>query len=156
MKHSKSALVLMELIIVILFFSLASTVCIQLFAKSHLLSQKTVNENHAVIHAQNLAECFLATEGNTVEIASLLGATASVPDEGKVILLFDKNWDPCDEHRAHYTASLVVQPEANGLIAADISIEPYLSDFTEPIYSLTVMHHIPERRSNLDESNITK
>ena len=46
----------MEMIIAILFFSLASAVCIQLFARSHLLSTQTVNQNHAVVQAQNLAE----------------------------------------------------------------------------------------------------
>ena len=54
----------MEMIIAILFFSLASAVCIQLFAKSHLLSTQTVNKNHAVILAQNLAESYLAAEGD--------------------------------------------------------------------------------------------
>ena len=43
------------MIIAILFFSLASAVCIQLFARSHLLSTQTVNQNHAVVQAQNLA-----------------------------------------------------------------------------------------------------
>lgn len=52
------------MIIAILFFSLASAVCIQLFAKSHLLSTQTVNQNHAVIQAQNLAESYLALEGD--------------------------------------------------------------------------------------------
>ena len=51
------------MIIAILFFSLASAVCIQLFARSHLLSTQTVNQNHAVIQAQNLAESYLSLEG---------------------------------------------------------------------------------------------
>ena len=47
----------MEMIIAILFFSLASAVCIQLFAKSHLLSTQTVNQNHAV---KSKSECIVA------------------------------------------------------------------------------------------------
>lgn len=148
MKHSKSALVLMELIVVILFFSLASTVCIQLFSKSHLLSKQTVNENHAVIHAQNLAECFLATEGNIAEMKSLLAASLADTADDTIILLFNEDWQECREENAVYCASLVASPEEQGLITADIAVTPYNSDSTESIYTLTVVHHIPERRGS--------
>ena len=40
-KSSRSALFLMELIFSILFFALASAVCVQLFVKAHLLSVST-------------------------------------------------------------------------------------------------------------------
>lgn len=150
MKHSKSALVLMELIIVILFFSLAGTVCIQLFAKSHLLSRRTVNENHAVIHAQNLAECFLATEGDIAQMNSLF--EAHVPDmpDDTLMLLFDKDWQESDADNACYSACLIVHPETEGLISADITISSYPSASQDSIYTLTVTHHIPKRRAELD------
>lgn len=62
--RSKSSLFLMELIVVILFFSLASTVCIQLFVKSHLLGKDTEALNNSVLQAQNLAEVFLGYQGD--------------------------------------------------------------------------------------------
>ena len=62
MKHSRSSLFLMELLISLLFFSLASAVCIRLFAKSHLISRDTINQNNAIVQAQHLAETWLATE----------------------------------------------------------------------------------------------
>lgn len=148
MKHSKSALVLMELIIVILFFSLASTVCIQLFTKSHLLSKQTVNENHAVIHTQNLAECFLATEGDIAQMKSLLMTSSPDTSEDSVSLFFDEEWQECSEENASYYASLMIHPEDAGLIAADITVAAYTSKDADPIYSLTVVHHIPERRGS--------
>lgn len=150
MKHSKSSLVLMELIIVILFFSLASTVCIQLFAKSHLLSSRTVNENHAVIHAQNLAECFLATEGDVAQIKTLFETHVSDTPENTVLLLFDGNWKECSENDACYSACLVTNPEAEGLLSAEITISAYPSGSEDSIYTLTVLHHIPKRRADLD------
>jgi len=151
MKHSKSALVLMELIIVILFFSLASAVCIQLFSKAHLLSEKTVNENHAVIHAQNLAECFLATEGDSAQIKSIFDSSLEDTPEDTVILLFNADWQKCGKEDATYCASLIAHPKENGLITADITIAPYNSQFLEPIYTLTVMYHIPERRGSYEQ-----
>ncbi len=69
MKHSRSSLFLMELIVAILFFSLASAVCMQLFAKAHTLSKKSINENHAVNEAVSLAETFLACGGDAELIA---------------------------------------------------------------------------------------
>ncbi len=151
MKHSKSALVLMELIIVILFFSLASTVCIQLFSKSHLLSQQTVNENHAVIYAQNLAECFLATEGDLLQLQSLFPCSSEDTSADSVVLLFDEHWNPCTQDNARYSASLTSHTQETGLIRADITISAYPSASTDSIYTLTVMHHIPERRGTHDE-----
>lgn len=59
MKTSKSSLFLMELIIAILFFAMASAVCIQLFVKSHLLGNTTAEENHALLLCQNLSEIYL-------------------------------------------------------------------------------------------------
>lgn len=147
MKHSKSALFLMELIITILFFSLASAVCIQLFAKSHLLSKQTVNENHAVIQAQNLAECFLATEGDMEQLRELFPASAT---DDSILLLYDENWKECSASDACYSASMVTQPEADGIITADITVSTYNSNTVDSIYTLTVKQHIPERRGNID------
>lgn len=132
MKHSKSALILMELIIAILFFSLSSSVCIQLFVKSHLLSKQTTDENHAIIQAQNLAESFLASDGDMM-----------------ITLFFDKDWRECNSANACYSASLIPYPETEGLVTAEITVAPY--PFAgETIYSLRIVHHIPERRGTLD------
>ena len=59
MKSSKSSLFLMELIIAILFFALASAVCIQLFVKAHLLGKTTTEENKALLMCQNFSEIYL-------------------------------------------------------------------------------------------------
>lgn len=150
MKHSKSSLFLMELIIAILFFSLASTVCIQLFAKAHILSNQTVNENHAVIHAQNLAECFLSTEGDMTQMRDLFDNYAPDTSEDTLVLLFDQDWQECTADNASYCASLVSHAEENGLISADITIAAYNSNSSDYIYELTIVHHIPERRGDLD------
>ena len=71
MKHSKSSLFLMELIIALLFFSLASTVCIRLFVKAHSLSAQTVDQNYAVNYAQNMAEAFLGCDGDLQALQAL-------------------------------------------------------------------------------------
>ncbi len=148
MKHSKSGLLLMELIIAILFFALASTVCIRLFAKSHLLSKQTINQNHAVLQAQNLAEAYLATEGDFTQMGLLFDHFVYENTQDAFSLFFDTNWQPgtCKEY--DYVAKLTKLDEQDGLIKAHISV----SFKTDPsnIYELTICHHIPERRGNLD------
>ncbi len=58
MRKSKSSLFLMELIIVILFFSLTSAVCLQVFVKASDYSKQTVALNQASLWCTNVGELF--------------------------------------------------------------------------------------------------
>lgn len=149
MKHSKSALFLMEMIISILFFSLASAVCIQIFAKAHTLSRRTVNQNHAVTQAQNLAECFLALDGDLQQIVELYGA-CSMDASNKILVYFDNSWAPCLSEEATFQAELTSRPlSENGLYTADIIITENNAS-NDALFSLTVSHHMAERRDHLE------
>ncbi len=68
---SKSGIFLMELILSILFFSIAAAVCVKLFVTSHQLSDRSVNLNHAVAMAESIAEAFYGCNGNAGELAVL-------------------------------------------------------------------------------------
>ena len=80
MRNSRSSLFLMELVIVILFFSLSSAVCVKLFVKAHQMDQNTVNMNHAMIWIQNYAEQFRSNPANINETIYL-----------------DKDWNTCEK-----------------------------------------------------------
>ncbi len=54
--HSHSNALLVELLIVVLFFMLASTVLLQLFTAARTQSQKAEDLSEATLHAQNIAE----------------------------------------------------------------------------------------------------
>ena len=148
MKHSRSTLFLLELIIAIFFFSVASTVCIQLFAKSHLLSKQTINENHAVTQTQNLAESFLGSDGNFLEMKKNF-PNAEYSDNS-LALFFDKDWNLCKKETAHFVATLDYTLTDNNLCTADISVSTYNSDTTKVLYSIELIHHIKERRGDLE------
>ena len=95
MKHSRFSLFLMEMIIAILFFfSLASAVCIQLFARSHLLSTQTVNQNHAVIQAPESWQESISLEGNVAAMQDLF-SPSELTDENTLRLAFDCSWNLC-------------------------------------------------------------
>lgn len=66
-----SSLFLMELILAILFFSVASAVCVQFFVRSHLLSRDSNALNHAVSECSGIAEAVCTTD-SAEEAAALL------------------------------------------------------------------------------------
>ena len=68
---SKSGIFLMELILSILFFSIAAAVCVKLFVTAHRLSDQSVNLNHAVAMAESIAEAFYGCNGNAGELEAL-------------------------------------------------------------------------------------
>lgn len=110
----KTGLFLMELIIAILFFSLAAVICIQLFVKSHMISERSIALNHSILLAQNTAEIFYATNGDPEKMASLLGCgessgTAAVADSDNastLTLFYTDKFDCLDPAEA---ASAVFQ-----------------------------------------------
>lgn len=167
MKHSKSSLFLMELIVVILFFSLASAVCIQLFARSHILSKETVEQNNAITQAQNLAETWYAANGSTHSMQQLLSGSIPSEDGDCIFLLYDKDWSPLSAASSDvfYVAELALLPDdtESDLTCARVSVYSLpasadwspdsgalRSDSGEIIYSLDLMLHIAERRSSLE------
>lgn len=54
----RSSLFLLELIIAILFFSLTSAVCVQIFVRAHLISRQTQELNTALEKVSGFSEVF--------------------------------------------------------------------------------------------------
>lgn len=54
--NNTSSLFLLELILAVLFFSVASALCIQIFTKAHLMSQDARDLNFAVNEVSSMAE----------------------------------------------------------------------------------------------------
>lgn len=60
--HSRSGIFLMEIIIAILFFSIVSAICLNIFVHTHNLSKSTSELNFAVREAANAAEIVKSTD----------------------------------------------------------------------------------------------
>ena len=139
-KNSSSSLFLMELIIAILFFSLASTVCIQLFVKAHLLTEKSVNINQSILWTQNLAEGFLNSNGDLAGMKELFDEKSEL-GEDHISLCFDSDWNPvaAGTDSARYEVKLQLTATDTSLVTAQIvSTDLKQTAETEPIYSLKV------------------
>ena len=95
MQRSKSGLFLMELIIAICFFAVASAVCVQLFAISHTLSRRSSGMQMAVQLAAGTAEGFKILGDDVNALAELMGGTTFYGDDGNVlgfVAWFDEDW----------------------------------------------------------------
>lgn len=150
MKPSKSSLFLMELIISILFFSLASAVCIQLFVKAHVLNNRTQEHNQIVVWSQNLAELWRAYDGDNISISNQLRTDYACEDSSvyltnvppyTLILYFNEDWELSDQNIVYHVAlSGSTYDEASRLISSEIRV----SRGEEILYTLPLFHHIAE------------
>lgn len=74
-QRSKAPLALMEQIIMILVFALASAVCLQAFVYSDTLSKQGELRDLAVMRAQEMAEYCKAEQGDLDRVGVMLGAS---------------------------------------------------------------------------------
>lgn len=125
-----SSLFLMELILAILFFSVASAVCVQIFVKAHLLSRRAEAKRHAVTECTNAAETFKVSPADT---------------SGTSFTYFDRNFDLCEKKESAYCMKTVVTEE-NNMVRAQISMWEMKGEQKEtPLYQLNTGRHLPER-----------
>lgn len=122
-----SSLFLMELIIAILFFSVAASICVQFFVKARLMSQEAAALDAAVADCTSAAEAILAGEDEDAVFANL---TAVYPDA-----------DFSDTSSARLTPYLTVTfRKEGGLLTADLCYQ--LPDNEKPVYTLTIRNYL--------------
>ncbi len=147
----------MELIISILFFALASAVCIQLFVKAHVLGQDTILQNKSIMWSQNLAELFVSCDGNPEDIYAYLISGNDLSQENinliylrdneyTLSIFFNEDFVPCsqDSTAMRYKAELSCQGSFYGILLADVSFQAANPSFPSRIaYHLRLEHHVP-------------
>lgn len=143
----RSSLFLMELIIAILFFSLAATVCVRFFVKSYTLEQESQKLNHAVNAATSVAEIFR----NQEQPFSLL-AEEYPHGESKdpsYLIYYDNTWKLCNSANAAYTVVLQTT-ETDIFIIGDIIV----TDNDNTIYHLTIKKYIEKEVPFIENEEI--
>lgn len=110
-KSSRSSLFLIELIISIFFFTIASAVCIQLFAKSFLLSQNTRDLNSAVNYAASTAEVLDSCMGDMNEVQKIF--PQSLLDESVLYFYYDTKWKICSKADARFMLTLTISNDVH-------------------------------------------
>lgn len=116
----RSNLFLMEMILAILFFSLASAVCMQLFVKARLLSENTSNRNHSMIVAKSAASAFEAGDG-TLESLQESYPKSLLKDSG-LRIYYDDDWNLCTEKEKTYEMHIAIEGQDGNLTTATIAV----------------------------------
>lgn len=93
----KTALSLLELVIMLAVFALAAALCLRIFIRTEEVSVKNVNMDQALLQAQNAAETVKHCRGDLIAAAEHLGGSA----DGKVWrITFDDRWHETEEDTA--------------------------------------------------------
>ena len=145
-----SSIFLLELILAIAFFSIASAVCVQIFVKSHLLSKSAQSLNFAVSESSSIAE-ILTTVSTIEQIPARLCSiypNADIDAFPIVTLYYAQDFASCDKSNANYQLTISLQDLASSIskdtkaystFQALISFKNVISQ--EEIYALNVTHH---------------
>lgn len=143
-----SSLFLLELILAVLFFSVASALCIQIFTKAHLMSQDARDLNFAVNEVSSMAEQISAgtlhsdTAASSDDTAS--DPSTQMPDDSlqDAAAYYDSGYASCEKADAVYVLTVHYEPE-NTLLKAHISMDTI--DDNRNIYTLDVTKHRQRR-----------
>lgn len=122
--NNTSSLFLLELILAVLFFSVASALCIQIFTKAHLMSQDARDLNFAVNEVSSMAE--------------------QMPDDSlqDTAAYYDSSYASCKKADAVYVLTVHYEPE-DTLLKAHISMDTVADN--RNIYALDVTKHRQRR-----------
>ena len=132
---------LVEIIIVILFFSLSAAVTLQVFVATHKKEQQSGSLNHAVVLTQQLTEEYRANG-----TACSWCATSKDKDGSAVYVLeYDENWQPVQENgafRVYFTVSVLSEGKAGTgyqTVAEAVTVK---ENGEESVYRLTSQQYM--------------
>ena len=139
-----SSLFLLELIFAILFFSVASAVCVQIFVKSHTLSTQAHDLTQASRRAGDIAELITASTSpddmkNLLEDA--YSDAVNIASEN-FIIFYDSDFIPCSQETAAWNL--------NGqLLDVQLDVTKRTSGVEADVfYQLPVRHHLQRRNGS--------
>lgn len=138
-KHtsSRSTLLLMEIIIAILFFSVASAVCLQLLAKSREFTKAAEELDMAVRQAGSVAEV-IALSAQPMEQLKTIYTGSDIGEDGG-FLYFDGEFRVCSRDQSLYRLKISPAPADGRTLSYGIAV--YSGDEEEPFYSLEAVSY---------------
>ena len=120
---NKTPLSLLELLLMVLIFSLSAALCLRAFVYSGKLSRQDAAAVLAESRAQSAAEVLKSVKGDTGKASEILGGAA----EGQILVIgYDKDWNAASTAQsAVYTLKATVEREAYlgraGIVISDSS-----------------------------------
>ncbi|WP_069999555.1 type II secretion system protein [Cellulosilyticum sp. I15G10I2] len=120
-RPSRSRAFLVEFIIVILFFAIASAIIVRVFAVAHSLREKANDLTVATAKVQSVAEYAKVSESQEGYIRDLkkLGAVKEDKDKERYVFYYNKDWQQQPANLEH-TYSIVVVCDTKALGAGEL------------------------------------
>lgn len=137
---SRSSLFLIEMIVVILVFAVASAICVSLFVQARLTSLRSAQLTMSVNRCQNAVECLRGVGDDPQALEALLGAAQG--EDGIYRVFYDGDWALTGADAARYTLAIRVTPKGEDLLAAVVSVTE--GDGASPIYALETTQYRPQ------------
>lgn len=147
--NSHSSLFLMEMMVAIMLFSLASAVCLRMFATCRQIGEDTRDLNMAVYQAGNAAELLRNSlkssdgEGTAFPGCLLAEYPQAAAAGSEVFVYYDADWKLCQKRNGAHCME-IVQAQEEGLTLYDIQVRN-LDGGEKDVYSLALKLHQPQR-----------
>lgn len=133
------SLFLMELLIAILFFSLAAAACIQMFVKAWSTSQKAGDINNAQNCAESMAAVLDGAGTSFEEVKQYFPGIQK--EENRYVLFYNTKWKECKKEEEAYRMELAFHT-IDHITTSNIRIKDKKQN---EIYKLSVESHIPRQ-----------
>ena len=102
----RSNLFLLELILAIFFFALASAVCIRLFVQARTLTLESHKQNQALTCAKNLSALFESRKGSLPDMAE--DFPLSTLEDSRLEIYYNEDWELRPENENTYLLTLTL------------------------------------------------
>ena len=121
-KRGGAGLLLTELLIAVMFFSLTSAICLRLFVSAYESSETSAELSRAIIEAQNVAETFKSVDGDLARVAEILGTGHISPNTDELWLPFNSDWERVDTAEWDYTVLLSITDSSDNTSFATVVV----------------------------------
>jgi len=119
----------MEMIVSVLIFSVSAAVCIQIFAKAYILSEKTQDLGNAVSICTSCAELFYGYRGDLSKVQQELDPLhSSDSSSGALTFFYDENYSPCHEGAARFRLVMNTDRQEADLLKCTIEMSRISDD----------------------------
>ncbi|MGI6260525.1 MAG: hypothetical protein ACOYJR_01650 [Acutalibacteraceae bacterium] len=150
MRTKKRNAFFVEIIIVILFFSLSVVVSLELFVQGHMKSLLSEQKNMALIRAQSAAELVQGYDPSGDEpLSERLEGSSGFSSEKGCCLYYDGEWNAAEQKNAVFELTARFGEEATGagrMVTVQISVTEFSNgEAADGLISLETGYYLPQQ-----------
>lgn len=119
MNRSKVPLVLMEQMIMLLVFALASALCVRAFVLADSRSLHNEARDRALFVAQNAAELYKNSQGDAEAVAARLGGAL---ENDSLLIFYGEDWKPVEQKMAYLLTVTPLPAQTTHLGKAELRV----------------------------------